>query len=277
MRKRSAFTLVELLVVIGIIALLISILLPALQRAQRHARMAACLSNQRQLVLALMMYAGENQGYLPGGKAMFAAGGNFFSSYDPIEWNPYSVNKDPNHPSPKFLSKYVSQSSEIAFCPAANRDFLVTHNYYGLPGRPKVQTTYWYPLALILTPQQVQNVWQATGPAGATLPYPNQSPQKLSRARRAAQKVVILDYMTWHTKALTMVNLITPYTPGTPAEDSTGKKGDRRVPMGFADGHAEAVETSEMRRPDVNWTGHYPGNDAANPTDKYGIEGVDVW
>lgn len=65
MRKNRAFTLVELLVVIGIIALLISILIPSLSRAKDHAVRVQCMSNQRQLMTAVNMYASENKNYLP--------------------------------------------------------------------------------------------------------------------------------------------------------------------------------------------------------------------
>jgi prepilin-type processing-associated H-X9-DG protein len=63
--SRIAFTLVELLVVIGILTILAGLLLPALSSAEHRAKSARCLSNLRQLGLAVRVYSDENQGRLP--------------------------------------------------------------------------------------------------------------------------------------------------------------------------------------------------------------------
>src|SRR4051794_15114928 len=64
-RVRRGFTLVELLVVVGIIAVLVSILLPSLSRAREQAKQVQCLSNLRQLGLAFAMYTNNNKGFYP--------------------------------------------------------------------------------------------------------------------------------------------------------------------------------------------------------------------
>lgn len=63
--EKHAFTLVELLVVIGIIALLISILLPALNKARQQAQSTTCMSNLRQVGIAYRFYAEANRGLMP--------------------------------------------------------------------------------------------------------------------------------------------------------------------------------------------------------------------
>ena len=64
-KAKHGFTLVELLVVIGIIALLISILLPALQKAKESANSVKCASGMKQILIGAMMYAADNKSSLP--------------------------------------------------------------------------------------------------------------------------------------------------------------------------------------------------------------------
>src|SRR5687768_15602075 len=63
--RRRGFTLVELLVVIGIIAVLISILLPTLRGVRRQANLVQCSSNMRQCAMAMLMYVQDNKGRFP--------------------------------------------------------------------------------------------------------------------------------------------------------------------------------------------------------------------
>ncbi len=83
---RTAFTLIEMLVVIAIIAILAALLLPALSQAKESARRSACASNLRQIIPAALMYADEQEGRYPGqpgdGLPVRAVGGDGRNYYD---------------------------------------------------------------------------------------------------------------------------------------------------------------------------------------------------
>ncbi|MEM7578147.1 MAG: DUF1559 domain-containing protein [Planctomycetota bacterium] len=85
-RRKSGFTLIELLVVISIISLLISLLLPALSGAREAARTAACLSNHRQLGIALTVYAEDYEGVFPAAYTDSNPGNNSKFNFGDPKW-----------------------------------------------------------------------------------------------------------------------------------------------------------------------------------------------
>lgn len=103
-RLSRGFTLVELLVVIGIIAVLISILLPALNSARKQAAAVKCLSQLREIGNAFQYYANDNKGYYPPAKLLPATSEIY--SLDKFDFTnalpPYWFN---------FLNRYVTKNS----------------------------------------------------------------------------------------------------------------------------------------------------------------------
>jgi prepilin-type N-terminal cleavage/methylation domain-containing protein/prepilin-type processing-associated H-X9-DG protein len=97
-RPTFGFTLVELLVVIGIIALLISILLPALGAARRQGRAVKCLASLRELGNAFQMYSIEFKGYWP--VAVHATGNTQFPTAVEMRW-------------PDLIARYVTKATDI--------------------------------------------------------------------------------------------------------------------------------------------------------------------
>src|SRR5215213_6600643 len=72
--RRRGFTLIELLVVIGIIAVLMSILLPTLRGVRRQANLVQCSSNMKQVATAMLMYIQDNKGKFPASEFFSIAG-----------------------------------------------------------------------------------------------------------------------------------------------------------------------------------------------------------
>jgi len=102
--KSRGFTLIELLVVIAVIAVLMAILMPSLQAAKRVASSSACLSNQKNLLMAWIMYADDNDGALVSNRACY----DDDKGSDKTAWvhSPKNVHGHsfPHHPAPPTIT-----------------------------------------------------------------------------------------------------------------------------------------------------------------------------
>jgi prepilin-type N-terminal cleavage/methylation domain-containing protein len=157
LRGFNGFTLVELLVVIGIIAVLIAILLPTLNKARQGAQKTVCLSNMRQLSQAIVMYANANKGWYP------PVIGSLQATVNHQVWD--NKNRGPNQyygwymlgnlyirgflgPVPKDPDK-DPPAPKAFYCPAA---LYPNHNYpdaWGLPGTNVTERRIGYMYRLI--------------------------------------------------------------------------------------------------------------------------------
>jgi prepilin-type N-terminal cleavage/methylation domain-containing protein len=120
--RAKAFTLIELLVVIAIIALLLSIVIPSLRKAKDHAGLVLCAGNQRQIVAAVGVYQGDNDGKLPPAIAGHTLGTGL-GGMDHHWHRPTALNYMPNQDGAlnggyhgKYMAPYLSEV-DVYNCP----------------------------------------------------------------------------------------------------------------------------------------------------------------
>ncbi|MBI9016138.1 MAG: type II secretion system protein [Phycisphaerae bacterium] len=106
MKKKEGFTLIELLVVISIIALLVSILMPALARARELARQTYCLSNQSQMSKAWLMYADDNDGRM-------VSANTYANGWADMPRNPPGTSTDPGTGGMDLFADLVEKQNAV--------------------------------------------------------------------------------------------------------------------------------------------------------------------
>lgn len=230
-KRRHGFTLVELLVVIGIIATLVAILLPTLGRAREAARAATCLSNLRQINTAFILFAHDNRGYLPqigsGGSGSDKLVVNGATETVAIRWfgGLYSAAPQKFHAPASMLAKYWG-TANVSGCPTFEVDDVFRPQYGPVD----------YAYNSIFARHKD---WAAGGALRNGLGV------KLSKIRRSAEKAVVWD-------AARLDGTIIDRTPwGYPTTGNVNNnktdpnfhgRHNRKGNVGWADGHVSGEQ-----------------------------------
>ena len=154
MRRPHAFSLIELLIVIGIIGLLIGILLPATAKARREARKVACKAQLANIGAAVQMYLNENGGWYPA------------APYSPA-FNP--ANKPLVN---SFLLKHVANVNRVFHCPADDAyydQYGLSYSYYEELADRRLPQTFFF--KIMRSSSKVPILWDAENFHGGTVPY----------------------------------------------------------------------------------------------------------
>ena len=232
-RATRAFTLVELLVVIGILAAMIALLLPVVSKARRQAAQVTCLSNLRQLGIAFILYAHENGGRVPAPASALQP--------QPDDWVHWQPGRDINE---SRLWPYLGGDLDVLKCPLG-----VAQQKPG-PHPP-------YPFSYDVNSKITGIVPPIVGP------MPVRKPCKLSQLRQPERKILVLEEDSstisdgawyadtnkfWIDEKMTFLST---------RHDRDGKEFsrreeflvDRRGNVVFADGHGEFMERRKQYLP----------------------------
>jgi prepilin-type N-terminal cleavage/methylation domain-containing protein/prepilin-type processing-associated H-X9-DG protein len=231
MRKPRAFSMVELLAVVGIISVLIAILVPALNRARESAKRVDCLSNLHQLGTAFVMYCNDNRGQFPRPAPQGTTGGIPPMPHDWIHWNWGRQLKD------SAIVRYLGSATPTHFrCPGDDVDYR-PHDLGGFA----TEGVYRYSYSM--------NVYLSRGIAP-----PSQCEAICTRVRRPSEKILLaeedsetIDDGLWLPDEGPGVNLLSirhdsarVSSSGTD-DDGNIRMKDRKGNVSFVDGHSEAV------------------------------------
>jgi len=123
--QQRAFTLVEVLVVVGIVALLMGVLLPTINRARETSRRASCMANLRAIGQGLLAYAGDNKGELPRIIAQPIDNNDYLESHEPDATvvNPFASatnGKNASYAALFLLVRYDILKPDVFVCPSTN-------------------------------------------------------------------------------------------------------------------------------------------------------------
>jgi prepilin-type N-terminal cleavage/methylation domain-containing protein/prepilin-type processing-associated H-X9-DG protein len=181
-RTHTAFTLVELLVVIGIIAVLIGILLPSLNKARQQANTVKCLANLRQIGTSMMLYTNQNKGTLPYGywNGVTPAGMNYPPDASSTDWSTLLVTTVLAKPGPTGTYADYTAANPMPFsglftCPTANTDF----------DNPTGRTLHYAVHPRVMP--RLQDTDGSTPPGKPARPY------KISQIKRSAEIAIVWD------------------------------------------------------------------------------------
>jgi prepilin-type N-terminal cleavage/methylation domain-containing protein len=172
LRRRAAFTLVELLVVVAIIAVLASVLLPALSAARRRGIEAVCLSNLRQIGILFAYYAEDQNGMYP-------------AAQDPVHVDPSYwlwMGRGFRGVLEPYLGRVSEARPSILWCPAD-------------PSTEFEKTSYAYSMAFYHSPEQINEFDEPADTYTDPLPPLGQRPE---RVRWPARKILSGDWTANH-------------------------------------------------------------------------------
>ncbi|MGF1632785.1 MAG: type II secretion system protein [Phycisphaerae bacterium] len=250
-RIRPGFTLVELLVVIGIIALLVSILLPVLGKAQNAARITTCLSNVKQVNAAVAGYLVENRQvfadaeYSNGGDSPLSPAYKGQPAYTPLPG--YSTTGGPGGVTGRanvlptigaVLETYLSEGRDIWQCPSADIDDDEAYLELGDPLRGFTSSDFWRPNYFYMATKGYHEWGTLTGSndgwRGGDWTVRNIAglkPGQLASVtgQTSSQIVTLLDYKSYYhaPRGIDVYDL------------DPGDTDDYEANYAFADGHAE--------------------------------------